>query len=99
VEVTEKVVRTAAARGVTGEYLITAEVPDGGVKTAKPGEAVSFATVFTAREAEAEKPALSVDQEERARRNRVDGWLSKLRLETPDNVLNTAFAFAKIRTT
>ena len=40
-----------------------------------------------------------MDAEEKARRERVDSFLSKLRLETPDPVLNTAFAFAKIRTT
>ena len=42
---------------------------------------------------------VDVESEERARRERVDGFLSKLRLETPDPVLNTAFAFAKIRAT
>jgi hypothetical protein len=99
VEATEKVVRTATTRGVTGEYLITSEVQDGGIKIAKPGETVIFASVFTAREAKAPKLTLFVDEEEQARRNRVDGWLSKLRLETPDNLLNIAFAFAKIRTT
>jgi hypothetical protein len=38
-----------------------------------------------------------LDAEEAARKRRVDGFLSALVLETPDPMLNTAFAFAKIR--
>jgi hypothetical protein len=99
VENTQKTVRTGAARGVTGEYVISSEVLDAGARTLKPGESASFAVVYTAREAGASRPAVDVEAEEKARRERVDGFLSKLRLETPDPVLNTEFAFAKIRTT
>jgi hypothetical protein len=99
VESTQKIVRTSAARGVTGEYLINAEVLDAGARTLKPGESASFAVAFTAREAETAKPIVDAEAEERARRDRVESFLSKLRLETPDPVLNTEFAFAKIRTT
>ena len=38
VENTEKTVRTAASRGVRGEYLITSRVQEPGVKTLQPGE-------------------------------------------------------------
>ena len=99
VENTEKTVRTSAARGLTGEYIISSEVVNPGLKTVKPGESTACAVVFTAREASATKLEVRVDAEEAARRARVDSFLSKLRLETPDPVLNTAFAFAKIRTT
>ena len=99
VESTENTVRTSPARGVTGAYIISSHVPYAGVKTVKPGEGVNFAVVFTAREAEAMPLTVDVESEERARRERIDGFLSKLRLETPDAVLNTAFAFAKIRAT
>jgi len=99
VESTEKTARTNAARGVTGEYLITSRVPDAGVRTLKPGESTVYGIVFTAREASAPEPKFDLDAEESARRARVDSFLSKLRLETPDPVLNTAFAFAKIRAT
>ena len=63
------------------------------------GEQASFALVFSAREAGATASPVSVDEEERARRGRVDSFLSKLQLDTPNAVLNAAFAFAKIRTT
>ncbi len=99
VEDTQKIARTNAARGVTGEYLISSEVLDPGARTLKPGESASFAMAFTAREAAAPKPVVDAEAEEKARRERVESFLSKLRLETPDPVLNTEFAFAKIRTT
>jgi hypothetical protein len=99
VERTEKTVRTDTARGLTGEYVISSEVLDAGVKTVAPDQSVSFALIFTAREASANRSSIDVDAEERARRERIASILSKLQLETPDPVLNTAFAFAKIRTT
>lgn len=99
VESTQKTVRTNAARGVTGEYIISAQVLDAGARTLRPGESASFAVAFTAREAGTAQPAVDAGAEEKARRNRVESFLSNLRLETPDPVLNTEFAFAKIRTT
>lgn len=99
IENTEKIIRTAAARGLTGEYVIAMQVIGAGVKTVSPGESANFAIAFTAREAAADKLRVDADAEEKARRDRVDSFLSKLRLETPDPVLNTAFAFAKIRAT
>ncbi len=99
VESTQKSVRTLAARGVSGEYLISSEVLDPAVKVLKPGESATFSIVFAASVASARPPIIHVEAEERARRDRVESILSKLRLETPDPVLNTEFAFAKIRTT
>jgi len=98
-ESTQKIVRTNGERGVSGEYVISAEVLDPGVRTLKPGESTTFALIFAAREAAAPRLAVDVEAEDKARRDRVEGFLSKLRLETPDPVLNTEFAFAKIRTT
>ena len=99
VENTEKTVRTLAARGVTGEYVISSHVEPAGVKSVKPGEQAAFALIFSAREAQAADAPVRVDDEERARRERVDSFLSELKLETPDAVLNAAFGFAKIRAT
>ena len=98
-ENTTHTVSTNPARGLSGEYVISAESPDAGVRTVKPRQSVTFALVFTARQAQAARLAVDVDAEERARRDRVDSFLSKLQLETPDPVLNRAFAFAKIRAT
>ncbi len=98
VESTQKIVRTLGERGVTGEYVISCEVLDPGVRELRPGESTTFALAFSAREAAASKPLVDIQAEENSRRDRVGGFLSKLRLETPDPVLNTEFGFAKIRT-
>ena len=99
VESTEHTVRTGAARGVSGAYAIESMVLDPGVRTLQPGESTAFAVAFSAREAALPRMEVQPEREESARRARVDEFLSNLRLETPDPVLNTAFAFAKIRTT
>ncbi|MGC4055008.1 MAG: hypothetical protein QM757_39710 [Paludibaculum sp.] len=98
-EETRQVVTTAAARGVDGSFLISAQPLDAGVRTLAPGGSTTFSVVFTARRATEPEPKFDVPAEERERRTLVAGFLSKLQLETPDPVLNTAFAFAKIRTT
>ena len=97
VEDTQKIVRTSPARGVTGEYLISSEVLRPLIKNVGPGESANFALVFTARESGAAPLRIDADREERARRERVNSFLAELQLETPDPVLNTAFALAKIR--
>lgn len=98
-EETRQVVTTAAARGVDGSFLISAQTLDAGVRTLEPGANTTFSVVFTARRAADPEPKFDVPAELRERRALVAGFLSKLQLETPDPVLNTAFAFAKIRTT
>ena len=97
VEDTQKIVRTSPARGVTGEYLISSEVFQPHTQSVAPGESAKFALAFSAREAGAEQLRIDPDAEERARSERVNRFLAELQLETPDPVLNTAFALAKIR--
>lgn len=99
VENTQKVVRTAPQKGVDGEYIISSRTLDDGLRTLPPGESATFAVLFSARRSG--DPELTIDPsaEESARKERIDSFLSKLILETPDPVLNTAFGFAKIRTT
>ncbi|HEX6622346.1 MAG TPA: hypothetical protein VF064_01445 [Pyrinomonadaceae bacterium] len=97
VEETEKVVRTNPARGVYGGYVATSRVLGYGERVIRPRESATFALVIGARKTGEPAPAVDVEAEERARRERVAGFLSKLQLETPDRVLDAAFAFAKIR--
>ena len=86
-------------KGVEGEYIISSRTLDDGLRTLPPGESATFAILFSARRSG--DPELTIDPraEESARKERIDSFLSKLILETPDPVLNTAFGFAKIRTT
>jgi hypothetical protein len=67
------------------------------IKNIGPGDSANFALVFTAREFGAAPLRIDADRDERARRERVNSFLAELQLETPDPVLNTAFALAKIR--
>lgn len=97
VEENERTVRTNAVRGIYGEYEAGARILGAGTQTLKPGESMSYAVVITARKIAEPAQAIDPDAEERARKARVDGFLSLMQLKTPDPVLNTAFAFAKIR--
>jgi hypothetical protein len=100
IEENERAVRTIRELGIYGAYEATSRVAGAGVKTLKPGESTSFTVVLSARRID-DEPAQNFDvaAEEQARRERVASFLSRIQLETPDPVLNTAFAFAKIRAT
>ncbi len=98
-EFSYKEIRPALARSVYGEHSFIILPVNAGQRTIAPGDSVNF---FISYQAVNEfHPALSADvlAEEKERMKRVDGILSLLRLETPDTILNTAFAFAKIRAT
>jgi len=97
VEDTERVVRTSSARGVYGGYVASSRVLEPGERVVKPGAGTTFALLISARKTAVAPPAVDVEAEERARESRVAEILSGLQLETPDPVLNAAFAFAKIR--
>ena len=92
-------ITTDPAKGLEGAYVMSSRMLDAGERALKPGEGTTFVRVFSARKAA--DPDLAVDAagEEQARAALVDSYLDKLQLETPDLVLNTMFAFAKIRAT
>ncbi len=99
-EDTRKIVRTDPAYGLDGaSYEVSMRVLDPGERTLKPGESATTSVAYGI--AKSGDPLLVVDAaaEEKARCSLVDSYLSELQLETPDRVLNTAFGFAKIRTT
>jgi hypothetical protein len=98
-ENTEKLVRTDPALGIAGEYDISSQVVDTQPKEIAPGKSASFALAFSVHIANDPPLKIEPDAEEHARRERVESFLSNLQLVTPDPVLNTAFGFAKIRTT
>lgn len=98
VERTEKIAHTNEQNGFYGEYVISARVADGGERVLKPQESTTFNLVFSGRKVSEPEALVDGAAEEAARRELVNGYLSKLILETPDPVLNRAFAFAKIRT-
>jgi hypothetical protein len=94
-----KVVRTPAERGLEGVYVMSSRLQDASERTLKPGEGTTFTEVFSARHNVDPDVTLDANAELQARAALVQSYLDNLQLVTPDNVLNTAFAFAKIRTT
>ncbi len=93
----EKTMRTNPSRGIDGGYVALMRVLDSGERTLKPGESTCYTLAFSARKAGDPELVVDAAAEEKARREKVEGLLTRLILETPDRVLNTAFAFAKIR--
>ncbi|MBR5244142.1 MAG: hypothetical protein IKW13_07905 [Thermoguttaceae bacterium] len=91
--------QTDPKRGVDGAYTTVAAIANPGEYSLKPGESatVNFA-IQAFSEGKGEKEAtIDFAAEEAARSAFVSEVWSKLVLETPEPVLNAAFAFAKIR--
>jgi hypothetical protein len=99
IENNERRVETNPVRGIYGGYVATVQIDGTGERTLKPGESASFAVLLSARKIGEAAAPLDLAAEEQARVARVQRVLDEMQLETPDPVLNTAFAFAKIRAT
>lgn len=92
-------VRTDKARSKGGQHsVIMASVGDGS-KNVQPGQSATFGIYYLATNHPDAVEPVNLDLEEKEREQRVAGIINLLQLETPDKVLNTAFAFAKIRGT
>ena len=99
IEDNQRTVTTNPARGIYGGYVAEARVLGVGQRTLKPGERAEFTLLLAARKIDEPAPAPDIAAEEQGRRARVQRVLDEMQLATPDRVLNTAFAFAKIRAT
>ncbi|TDX01105.1 glucosidase family protein [Dinghuibacter silviterrae] len=107
-------VRPSPERAIDGPLRFMVLSLGDGVQTLRPGDSAVFWCCFRAVRGggaapgaavvsgvAAEGPRATVDPvaEEDGRRARVSALSNLLRLETPDTLLNTAFAFAKLRAT
>jgi hypothetical protein len=92
-------VRTDASRSKGSQHAIILGTVNDGNHTLAPGEQVSFGIYFMATDSPQAAITVNLTAEEQQRRNRVNEILNPLQLETPVNVLNAAFDFAKIRAT
>ena len=99
VEVPESraVTNTEAAKGVDGSYKLVSEIIGGTTRQLQPKEELVFYAAITGyKNGETElKP--DIEKELQARKDLIAGFWDDLILETPDPVVNTMFAFAKIR--
>jgi hypothetical protein len=95
----QRTARTNPARGIYGGYVASAQIQGTGERVLHKGESTAFTVVISAQKND--EPLLTPDVavEEKGRRERVTSVQRELVLATPDPVLNTAFAFAKIRAT
>lgn len=98
-EYLQRTVKPAAERTTPAQHSFVVSTIGEGLKTVAPGDSVVFALSYQAVRKDAVPDIANVSAEEQVRRQRVAGILSLLQLETPDVMLNTAFAFAKIRAT
>jgi hypothetical protein len=96
-EETEKTVRTGEARGIYGGYTARARVLEPGEKILAPGASVTLTFAISAGLTREPEPAIDAAAELQGRRDRLASFAAHLQLATPDPVLNTMFAFAKIR--
>lgn len=99
VEVPESraVVNTDPEKGVDGSYKLVSEIIGAATKQLQPKEELVFYAAITGyKNGEAAlKP--DVEKELQERKELIAGFWDNLILETPDPVVNTMFAFAKIR--
>jgi len=92
-----QVFTTQPERGVTGAYVIRADLTGNGTYTVPPGQNLTFGAVFQAyREGDAPLQP-DVSQEFDARRSFVEEMDASLILDTPDDVIDREFRFAKLR--
>ena len=88
---------TDPAMGTEGRYALHVDVINQGSFTLKPNDAVSFSIFYSGFNANEQGTPVDIENELAARMAFVHQMWNKLVLETPDTVLNRAFAFAKIR--
>lgn len=92
-------VRPSAERTTPVQHSFIVSTVHDGIKTVPPGDSAVFGITYQA--VNSNNPFIKADMgaEQKAREERVQQFLSLLQLETPDKILNTTFAFAKIRAT
>lgn len=96
-EYLKREVRPAPERTSNGPISFIISTIGEGVNTLQPGDSVAFAITYQATRGNEQPLKVVVNPEEALRKDRVSQIQSKLVLETPNTILNTMFAFAKIR--
>lgn len=93
----KNVITTAAEKGVNGSYRIIQALNGATYTSLQPGQSVSF-YAYTAgyKQGESEETP-DIESELSKRQAFIQELWGKLVLNTPDPVINTMFAFAKIR--
>jgi hypothetical protein len=88
---------TDVDHGVAGVYSIKVTSSKNGSFTLKSNESLDYALIYSGREAASEEPYISPDYELSKRKKLINETFTDLVFESPDEVLNRAFSFAKLR--
>lgn len=83
--------------GVYGSYVIGAKTLSHGIKELEKGQTLKLYVVFFAHKKSSVPPTFTPERVFMERDALLRQWADHLVLTTPDSVLNTMFAFAKIR--
>lgn len=99
VEVPESrtIINTDPQKGVDGSYKLVSEIIGATTQQLQPKEELVFYAAITGYKNGEEGLKPDVEKELQARKDLIAGFWDNLILETPDPVVNTMFAFAKIR--
>lgn len=97
VPVSRSVIETDPSMGVDGSYKLISKIIGSTTKLLQPKEELVFyASISGYKKGETEQE-IDIEKELQARKDLIAGFWDNLILETPDPVINTMFAFAKIR--
>lgn len=90
-------INTPARRGVNGSYRLVQKLQGNICRELAPAEEAVFYVSTAGYQPNEEEAAIDIEAELNARRELVASLRDNLVVETPDPVINTMFAFAKIR--
>lgn len=93
----KNVMTTAAEKGVNGSYQIIQALNGAAYTSLQPGQSVSFYAYTAGYEQGEPEVTPDIESELSKRQAFIQELWGKLVLNTPDPVINTMFAFAKIR--
>ena len=85
------------AKGTEGSYDLHVDLFNHGNFNLQKNETIRFSIFYSAGQTNEQIPVVNIEEEKNKRLNLIHEIWDKLILETPDEVLNTEFAFAKIR--
>lgn len=94
-----RMVTTDPATSKPAPHTVIMQSVNDGRHVLQPGQSVALSICYLATDHPGMQIPLNPEAEEKARMNRVTQILAPLQLQTPDSILNTEFAFAKIRAT
>lgn len=93
----KSVIETDAAKGVSGSYRIESGLIGAKTVTLLPGEEVLFGAYTVGYAPGQPEIVIDLEEEKGQRMKLISELQNRGVLETPDEVLNTMFAFAKVR--